>query len=399
MPWVGNVCPGQIPRIEGINAFHTFESQDCIFKCKRQCVPASVLVHIANKAENEKHIGDYVSATSLLGCQRALYLERTKDWYQEPAISWYSVRGTLLHTILENPDFVGLVNGMGEYILRLIDKGKINEDVQKLWMDLEGDLLALNKLLPDQYSVPDWQSEVEFELPLGIIDGKERSVRGTIDVLRELSCEILDYKTVGDRNLPYIAKFGPKPEHTMQFNIYRLLAERGYPVKNKENYVPFKVKRIRAFYLSMMAIVGTGSNMIEKTTWLTTEPKSYSTEISREVVNERDDVVLKRGKRKGTDNPEDYQLSHKKKYHIVYAVPEVELLDLDKVMEFVVEKATILFRAFDQGIIPPLPSPEIQLWKCDSYCPVKKYCDEICAQRGEERVKAEVETTDIPVEE
>jgi hypothetical protein len=151
--------------------------------------------------------------------------------------------------------------------------------------------------------------------------------------------------------------------------------------------------------MSIMEVVGTGTNMVEITPWLATEPKTLGTEIARVVVNERDDVVTKRGKRKGSNNPEDYQISHKKKYHLTYQIPNVPFLDLDEVFKFVVENATILFRAFDHGEMPGLPPVDLQLWKCDSYCPVRNYCDEICKERGETRAKREEENTEIPVEE
>ena len=395
MPWCGNKCPG-------INEFHTFESKHCLLKCDHQCVPASVLVHIANKAFVEKHIGTYISATALLGCLRALYLERTEDWYQEPSTSWYSVRGTLLHAILENPDFGGLVRDMSGYVQRLIDKGLVGSELGQLWLTMESDLLAVASMLPKPYHGPDWESEVEFEMPLGVIDGQERFLKGTIDVLRRVAGEIIDYKTVGDKSLPYIGKFGAKAEHEIQFNIYRLLVERGYPIdkqgKRIPGYVPFEVKKIRAYYMSMMQVIGTGSNMTETTPWAVSEPKTYSNEISREIANEREDLVVKRGKRKGSNNPEDYVLSTKRKYHLTYAIPDVKLMDLDVVLKFVIERATILFRAFDKGIIPPLPPVEMQLWKCDSYCPVKSFCDKICAERGEERAKLETASDDILIE-
>jgi len=231
-----------------------------------------------------------------------------------------------------------------------------------------------------------------------VIDGKERWIHGTLDVIRRAAQEIIDYKTMADKGLPYIGKYGVKPEHEIQFNIYRLLAERGWPVGQRDTYVPFQVKRIKAYYLSMMQIIGTGATMVEQTPWLASEPKTYSSEVSREVLNERDDVVVKRGKRRGSNDPNDYQLSHKTKYRLTYAVPDVRLLDLDEVYKFVVDKATILFRAFDHGEVPPLPSVEMQLWKCDTYCPVKKFCDVICAQRGEERAKVETEKDEIPIE-
>ena len=394
MPHLGNRCPGSPV---GQNEF-TFDSKFCLQECKKQCVPASVLVHIANKSGIEKHIGEYVSATALLGCLRSLYLERINPWYQEPPISWYSVRGTLLHAILENPDFEGLVNDMGAYVNRLIDSGRAGVEAGQLWLALESDLLALASLLPKPYHVPDWQSEVEFELPLGVINGKERALKGTIDVLRPLAGEIYDYKTVGDKSLPYIGKFGAKPEHVMQFNIYRLLAMKGHPVGQKDSYKPPDIKRIRSFYMSMMQVIGTGSTMVETTPWLGSEPKSYGSEISREVVNERDDVVMKRGKKRDSDNPDDYQISTKKRWKLVYDIPDVPLMPLDDVWNFVVEKATILFKAFDDGTMPPLPSVEMMKWKCDSYCAVKSFCDTICAERGEVRAKADSEPTDVPIE-
>jgi hypothetical protein len=203
---------------------------------------------------------------------------------------------------------------------------------------------------------------------------------------------------MGDRGLPYIGKYGPKPGHHMQFNIYRLLVERGYPVGHKDDYVPVKIKKIRAYYMTMMQVAGTGSTMTEDTLYMVSAPKPSDTEIGRTVLNNRDDVVMKRGKRKGSNDPEDYELSHNTKYRLTYQVPDIELMDLDKVMEFVVEKATILFLAFDEGIMPGLPSEDLMLWKCDSFCPVRAYCDEICKERGEVRAKKETELVTIPIE-
>ena len=395
MPWEGNKCPGS-------SETHTFASKYCLLKCDHQCVPASVLVHIANKASVDKHIGKYISATALLGCLRALYLERTKSWYQEPSTSWYSVRGTLLHAILENPDFDGLVHDMSGYVWRLIDKGACSTEVGQLWLSLESDLLTMASMLPKPYHVPDWKSEVEYELPLGVVDGEPRFLRGTVDVVRELAGEIIDYKTVGDKSLPYIGKFGAKPEHEMQFNIYRLMVERGYPVDTEgnplPNYKPFKVNKIRAYYLSMMQVIGTGSNMTETTGWTASDPKLFGNEVLREVANTRDDLVMRRGKRKGSMNPEDYVVSTKHKYHLTYAIPEVKLMDLDEVLKFVIERSTILFDAFDHGTMPPLPPVEMQKWKCDSYCPVKAFCDVACAERGEERAKADEVSNELAVE-
>jgi DNA-directed RNA polymerase subunit RPC12/RpoP len=372
MPQVGNKCPG-------IQEYHTFESSYCLNDCDHQCVPASVLVHIQSKQRVDKHIGEYLSVTSLLGCLRQLYLERTLEYYVEPPKSWWSLRGKILHHLLENP----------------------------------GDV-----------EIPNWESESEYEWPTGeyvclscgfIFTAEvahtvcpscsketvvEVKLRGTIDVLRPLTGEMYDYKTIGDNGLAYI-KNGAKPDHIMQFNMYRLLVERGYPVGKKDSYTPVKINKITAFYMTMMQIARTGGMIPEVTDWRVSNPPAHPNMVGEpELLGTRERLKLKKGKRKETAEPDDYELQIDKKFRLTYAVPEVPLMDLEEVASFVRNTAPILISAFKFGKMPPMCPPEMRAWKCDNYCPdqIRHACDAYNAKTGEKRV-VEVELNkEIPLE-
>jgi hypothetical protein len=207
----GNKCPG-------VNEYHTFESGFCLKSCEHQCVPASVLVHIENQRRVDKHQGAYLSVTSLLGCLRQLYLERTIDYYVEPPNSWWSLRGSILHRLLENPGLVSQIEDMKAEVYRLLKRGEGNrEDVLARWMDIEAKLLDLANILP-KYEIPNWKSETEYEYPIGEIDGEMYYLRGTIDVLRAETGELYDYKTIGDKGLGIIkGRRKERPHPTVQY--------------------------------------------------------------------------------------------------------------------------------------------------------------------------------------
>jgi hypothetical protein len=375
MPQVGNKCPG-------IQEYHSFDSGHCLNACDHQCVPASVLVHIQTKTRRDKHVGEYLSVTSLLGCLRQLYLERTLDYFVEPPKQWWSLRGKILHHLLENP----------------------------------GDL-----------HIPNWESETEYEWPTGVLLCEdcgyvweetmhkhivcpkcatilpritEVKLRGTIDVLRPQTGEMLDYKTIGDNGLAYI-KNGAKPDHVMQFNMYRLMVERGYPVGKKDTYQPIEVKKIVAYYMTMMQIVRTGALLPEITDWrVSTPPAHQNMAGDPEIIASKQYMKLKRGKRKENAEPDDYELQESKKFRCVYSVPDVPLLPLDDVANFVRKTIPILVEAFRFGKMPPMCPPEMRLWKCDSYCPdqIRAACDGYNLTTGEKRVVEVENTGEIPLE-
>jgi hypothetical protein len=356
------------------------------------------LVHIENQRRTDKHIGDYISVTSLLGCLRQLYLERTIDYYVEPPKSWWSLRGSILHRLLENPGLVSQIEDMRSEVYRLLKKGEGNrDDIEQRWIEIEAKLFDLAELLP-KYEIPNWQAETEYEYPIGEIDGKMRYLRGTIDVLRPESGEMYDYKTIGDKGLGII-KDGAKKDHIMQFNMYRFLVERGYPVGQRETYKPIKIDKIVAFYMTMMQVVKTGGLLTENTDWRVSDPTTHPNMVGEPyVLGENEKMVLKKGKRHATATPDDYELKTYRKFKLTYAVPDVPLLPLDEIEEFVLKTVPILVRAFNNGEMPPMCPPEMRLWKCDGYCPdqVREACDKYNLTTGEKRV---VEVDDaIPVE-
>lgn len=387
MPCIGNRCPGLIES-------HRFDTGYCLEECPNQCVPASILVHIAHKQMVDKHFGDYVSVTSLLGCLRQLYMERTIDYFVEPPKQWWSIRGTLLHSILENPGFDAQVEDMRRFVYGLFRDGTPAEEIEQRWIEIEAKLLDLAALLPKR-TIPNWQSETEYEYPLGVIGGKERFLRGTIDVLRPETGELLDYKTIGDKGLGVI-KRGAKDDHVLQFNMYRLLVERGYPVGERATYTPITINQITAFYLTMMQVVGTGRVMEETTDWRVSDPTPEDGVRwlnDPEILSQKEEMKCKKGKRKNSTNPEDFELQTYKKFRMTYAIPDVPLMDLDEVERFVRSKAPILFDAFEHGTMPPMCAPEMRAWKCTNYCPdeIRHACDHYNESVGEKR--------EIPAEE
>lgn len=390
---IGNRCPGT-------NTLHTFESGFCLNECGETCVPHSVLMHIQNKVRVDKHQGQYISVTALLGCLRAMVLERSIPYYIEPTKNWYSVRGTLIHNILQNPGFAAYIEDMATEVHRCFVRGEISRDVlEKSWAKLELALWEFAKVMP-RTQIPDWESEVEYEYPLGIINGRYRFLRGTIDVLRRQMGKILDYKTIGDMGIGII-KNGPKKEHAKQFNLYRFMVERGYPVgMSYQTYKPPVINEIQAYYMTMMQVVGTGTNMEELTGFQKAEPFKHSSEVSREVIAMRNDVVLKRGKRHETAKPEDYELSEKKNWKIVYAIPKVELEPLDELELFIHEQCRIVIEAFDNGAMPAMCEPEMREWKCDKFCPkeIRTACDDYNTLTGETRIPKKQDPNTVPVE-
>jgi RNA polymerase subunit RPABC4/transcription elongation factor Spt4 len=380
------------------------------------------LINIQGKQRVDKHVGQYISVTSLLGCTRQIYGERLLDFYVEPPKNWWSLRGTLLHKILENPDFGAIVDEASRYLRRLVKNGELSDSgLIEEGNRLTETLYEFYAKLPPINHIPNWQSETEYEMPVGwvcndcsavMFDRKpekcpscggtnieEFFLRGTLDVLRPETGELYDYKTVGDRGLGII-KDGAKKEHILQFNLYRLLVERGYPVGQKETYTPIKINKIKAFYMSMMQVVGTGGVLEEKTMYQYKSPDSHPNMIGEpEIIGRKDVLVTKRGKRKDSLNPDYFETKEKVKFRCLYAVPDVPLLDLEEMVALVRERAPLLVQAFKGGVMPPRCDDEMRAWKCDGFCPdeIHNWCNEYSVKYGE---PLEVKETDgmIPVE-
>jgi len=398
LPQIGNKCPG-------LNEYHTFESRYCLDVCDHQCVPASVLVHIQNKQRVDVHQGEYVSITALTdsACPRQFYLERTIPFYVEPPKNWWAIRGTLLHEILQHPNFAAILDDMRKYVFRALKRGEVldPEVVKEKWNQLEQMAHELNLLLPENNLIPDWEPEIPYQYSLGMINGKERTLFGTIDVLRRKLKAILDYKTIGDKGLAFI-KDGAKEDHIFQFNGYRFLVMKGHPVGVRpEDYTPVEIERITAYYMSMMEVVNTGGLMVQTTDYRVSDIPEDSKHISKEIIGTVQELVTKRGRRKDSIDPNDKELRTKTKYKLTYAIPEVPLLPLDEVEAKIKERAQVLFQAFDTKQVPPMVGPEVREWKCDGYCAdqIRAECDRINEQNGESRL-VNITTGDgtIPIE-
>lgn len=62
-------------------------------------IPHEVLVLIKEQVTKERPDG--ISVTQLLGCPRKVFLEKTNDWFSHPIENWPALRGTLVHSLLE----------------------------------------------------------------------------------------------------------------------------------------------------------------------------------------------------------------------------------------------------------------------------------------------------------
>lgn len=193
MPWVKALCPDGQKK--------TFD--ECL-ACDHECFDLEVREALFERERNWQaieHTGDRISVTALLGCLRSTYLERVTDYAATPESKWYSLRGELIHRLVERPDF---------------DNPYLRRSEIRLHAQLNGFRIS------------------------GQLDNYK---------LRFLNMGILkDWKSVGDNALPYVIMEGAKEDHIWQTNIYAWIArQNGY-----------RVDRIEIAYLSLMAVVKTG---------------------------------------------------------------------------------------------------------------------------------------------
>lgn len=198
MPWTQVACKD--------GAIRSFE--DCL-ACDPACCDLEVREAIfhQNKHQDPHHAGDSISVTALTGCLRQVYLERNIDYAAHPMHRWFTLRGELIHRLVEMPDREG----------------------------------------PTEQEF----SERRFT---AMLNGTP--ITGKVDryKLRFLEHGILkDWKSIGDNGMQFIVYDGAKDEHIWQMNIYAWLL--------RQNNLP--VNYIQICYLSLMAIVRTG----EPVTW------------------------------------------------------------------------------------------------------------------------------------
>lgn len=193
MPWKRALCPDGQEK--------TFD--ECL-ACKTECFDLEIREALFERERNwqaAEHTGDRISVTALLGCLRSTYLERVIDYAAIPESMWYSLRGELIHRLVERPDMDNPYLRRSEMRLR----AKVNGH------EVSGQL--------DNYK------------------------------LRFLEQGVLkDWKSIGDNGLQYIIFEGAKEEHIWQTNIYAWIARQN----------GFRVDHIEIAYLSLMQVVKTG---------------------------------------------------------------------------------------------------------------------------------------------
>lgn len=163
----------------------------------------SPLVHVMVKEILENpHKGEYISVTALLGCMRQMYISRIFNVYVDPKNAWYTLRGSLIHSLLEY-------------------QGKNTDHLL-----VEEDFIT------------------EFE-------GCE--LGGRIDLYNKRTKHLTDFKTIGDNGLHFVLN-SAKTDHIRQVNLYRLLLE-------KNN---FPVKSASIIYMTLKDVIETGKPSLVK---------------------------------------------------------------------------------------------------------------------------------------
>jgi hypothetical protein len=156
------------------------EFQYCIDSCPHQCMPRAILHTMAAEEKGNEHKGEMISPSVLGGCQRALRLERTEDFWVKPQDSYYAVRGSLIHGFLETQ---GLKDVYTER--------------------------RVFKMAPTPPGEPRWW------------------ISGRIDYYDRARMALHDYKTMSDKGTYILFNKGAKPEHIWQTNIYAWLLAGG----------------------------------------------------------------------------------------------------------------------------------------------------------------------------
>ncbi len=114
MPLQGFICPNG-KRVSFI---------ECV-RCKHPCLPAMIRVGVI---KSHQYRGKSISATTITGCMRQVYWNRTRDYWQElTKLLYYGFRGTMIHEVPEkarNGRFAGdamvdiaIEEALADYIL------------------------------------------------------------------------------------------------------------------------------------------------------------------------------------------------------------------------------------------------------------------------------------------
>lgn len=278
MPVKGFLCPPGYT----FNGKKTHTFKECLDECTNKCMPRQLLVAIVKSLEQDYHTGNYISVTALNGCLRQTYLERKVDYHIRPVDrAWAPVRGSLIHGMLESQD-------KRRYIIE-----------NKYYIEING-----------------------------------IRIHGTVDSFDRKTKTITDYKTMKDGGLPMIMRNGPKKEHILQANAYKIFLEKGVSL-DKRYKRKYKAEHLEIVYIGMSDVVQTGSKK----------------------------AVVDKGSLK------------------FYTVPDVPILPEREVLDHIEKNSKVLNNAFEYNKVPPPPDIGTQAWLCgfnmprmDGYCTMKFKC-------------------------
>jgi len=172
-----------------------FSFDHCLSKC-HECMPRFMLDSIVGFNDNDYHAGKVITATSLLGCLREIYLQRKIDYYLQPKDLFYTWRGSLIHQLFERPSL--------DYLLSEV---RISRDLKSL------------------------------------------VISGQLDAYDTKTDTLYDIKTIKDEGLQFIAKNGCKESHRVQVSIYAWIMAEYYHKQPKD---------VKICYYSMSDFVITG---------------------------------------------------------------------------------------------------------------------------------------------
>ena len=171
---------------------------------KCDCIPRFIYDSLIESNTYDYHKGNVITATTLLGCLRETYFQRTQDYVASPRELYFSWRGTLIHSVFERKNLDG------------------------------------------------WISEKVVKKPITLKDGSIIEITGKLDGYDEYLKILWDIKTIGDKGIDFIIRDGAKEDQIAQVNIYRWLSD-------------YEIHRLRIIYLSMMTFLQTGhTNRIVK---------------------------------------------------------------------------------------------------------------------------------------
>lgn len=312
-----------------------------------------LMFQFVERAKCSNYGNHSISVTSLLNCVRKVFLERTQNYWATPENLWYSMRGTSFHELLDPGS--KMPHWMSERRFY-----KSLSDPINLCVHCGGTGWAKN-------------AGLNIEEPCGC-----HAVSGQIDGYYSKKRQLLDKKSMGDKGLVYL-KEGPKEGHVQQTNIYKWLMSEGltYKLHSYEKRVikeaggkfsksgvkdwwkvTIPVESIKIQYFTMMDIVISGGEMVQKTQFMISDPKPHPNEVKREIIRSYVEST-----------------TEKRMWKITYRLPEVPILPTDQVVSFVDAKRQELVQALQgNGSMPSMCSEEDRQWICN-FCGCKEQCD------------------------